>query len=155
MKTSRIGEGTVMTDFDDVNNSEYDALIRSDDNWPDVPLIFDLLDRPLTRGGELPRKTPVRWTLVQHSGHQHDAGFAQAVEQCAVTTLVAAMRVRRAGGVLFASYDEASHAQYVANHPPNVQGRHPRARGTFSPTVVDGRRIYIPATVESLKGPND
>jgi hypothetical protein len=154
MKASRIGEGPVMTDFDDDNDVEYDALINSDDNWPDVPLIFDILDRPPTRGGE-PRKTPIRWTLVQHSGHQHDAGFAQAVEECAVTTLVAAMRVRRAGGVLFASYDEASDAEYAANYPPDMQALHPRARGTFSRTVVDGRRIYIPATVESFKEPND
>ena len=37
MKTSRIGEGAVMIDFDDVNNTEYDALVRTTTTGPTCP----------------------------------------------------------------------------------------------------------------------
>jgi hypothetical protein len=84
------------------------------------------------------------WTLVQHSGVRHDPGFAQAVEEVPITTVAARDRVIRAGGVIYDTYASATRAEYAENYPPEVQGLYPRARGTFSKSVINGRPIYVP-----------
>jgi hypothetical protein len=88
------------------------------------------------------------YTLVQHSGYgaAGKADFARAVEEAPVSTKAEADRVRRAGGLLFTGYSEASRYSHEINYPPGVHGIVPRAKGTFHPRVrVGGLRLYVPS----------
>lgn len=87
------------------------------------------------------------YTLVQHSGYVvgKDPSFARAVEYRGITPAVAE-RVRKYGGVILNTYEEADNAEYDENYPPEVAGIIPRVRGTFDPIhKIQGSPLYIPA----------
>jgi len=90
------------------------------------------------------------WTLVQHSGYGNagNVTFCRAVELRRLYTPREVNLVRRAGGVLLASYDDAAFAEMAANYPGEVKGLVPRVRGGFSTTKIDGLRIYVPTDEE-------
>jgi hypothetical protein len=87
------------------------------------------------------------WTLVQHSayGYAGDTTFKRGVEMQGIDTKAALLRVQKAGGMVFDSYDAASEAEYNENYPDNVKGIVPKASGSFSSHKVNGLAIYIPA----------
>lgn len=88
------------------------------------------------------------YTLVQHSGYGF-AGkpdFARAVEEAYVDDLKAQDKIRKAGGLLFLSYGEASKYAHELNYPPEVPGLVPRVQGTFHPRLkVGGLLVYLPS----------
>ena len=91
-----------------------------------------------------------KYTLVQHSGwtEGRNAAFKQAVEEASVT-LGEALKVEKAGGVVYDTYTEAYDAAYATNYPPEVKGLHPRAKGRFHPKIViDYAPLFIPEKVE-------
>ena len=88
------------------------------------------------------------WAVVQHSGYGYggDPTFQLGLETNHVTTAAARDRVKRAGGVLFATYgaadDYCMKEMYRDVPEPALV---PRAPGMFSDKVIDGLRIYKPA----------
>lgn len=86
-----------------------------------------------------------KWTLVQHSGFGfgYKLQFRLAVEERIVEG-PDIERVRKAGGVLFETYEEAMGAEELENYPPGVEGLIPRVRGTFHRNKVKGLAIYLP-----------
>lgn len=86
----------------------------------------------------------MKWTLVQHSGVDHDRGFSRAVEEAAVPDGKTERRIRDLGGVLFDSYEDASAAEYRENYPDEVQGIYPRVRGSFATFEVGRQKLYLP-----------
>lgn len=89
-------------------------------------------------------KNQTKWTLVQHSGAATHAEFEQAVELTSVNTAADEARVRKVGGKIYDTYEEANKAEEHKNYPPEVRGIVPRARGSFSPKMVNDLKIYIP-----------
>ena len=86
-----------------------------------------------------------RYTAVMHSaGVMGDSRFAEAVEECAVTTGSQVHHVLAAGGILFDSYTAASDFCEWENYPPGVEGLIPHAPGTFSRRGIMGASIYMP-----------
>lgn len=89
------------------------------------------------------------YTLVRHTGYDRGGkpDFAHAVEMRSITARQAA-RIKKIGGMVFDDYFSADEAEMAENYPPEVEGLIPRARGTFSGTVlIDGSPLYIPARV--------
>jgi hypothetical protein len=89
-------------------------------------------------------KTQGKWTLVQHSGIAHDAGFINGVEEASVERDSEVTKIENQGGLLFDTYEAASEAMMAHNYPDEVKGLYPRVRGTFSRTRIGGRRLYLP-----------
>ena len=86
------------------------------------------------------------FTLVQHSGWVV-AGkwdFKNAVELRTLSG-ASASDIRKAGGLIFDTYSEASTAEYNENYPPDLQGMIPKVNGSFSNKKVQGQKIYIPS----------
>lgn len=86
-----------------------------------------------------------KYTLVQHSGfgYGEKPGFEHAVEEHSVTDREAE-KVRKLGGVIFDSYEQAYDAAEHENYPPEVDGVIPQAPGTFSKVLIDGLAVYLP-----------
>lgn len=91
-------------------------------------------------------------TLVQHSGYGYGGkqGFARAVETRQLDERQEAA-VRKAGGIVIPDYAMAGELEHHVNYPPEVEGMYPRCRGTFSATVVDHLKVYVPT--EYCRGP--
>lgn len=91
----------------------------------------------------------MRYTLVQHSGYgvAGKPEFSRAVEEASVSdSKRLAAKIERAGGVLFASGEEAQRYAFEFNYPPGVEGLVPRVRGGFHAEVeVGGLRLYLPS----------
>lgn len=87
------------------------------------------------------------YTLVRHTGYSQAgyADFRQAVEERGITEREAE-KVRKAGGLVFTGYENASTAEMAENYPPGSMGLIPTARGTFVSGVLN-EELYIPATV--------
>lgn len=89
------------------------------------------------------------YTLVQHSGfgYGNDVRFRRAVElrSCGIHD---ARRVHKVGGLLLATYRQASDLEYKLNYPPGFDGMIPRCSGSFAKAKVDGLRIYVPTPTE-------
>jgi hypothetical protein len=83
------------------------------------------------------------WTLVRHSGFMKP-GFERAVEEAAVTRKGDVEKIRKAGGLLFEDYTEASTREYSENYPPEVEGFYPHVRGRFTNLKIGGRALYVP-----------
>jgi hypothetical protein len=91
------------------------------------------------------RTRPI-YTLVRHSAYYvGKPGFVNAVELRSIETKTQYDKVVADGGLLFASYTEASDAEYEENYPAEVDGIYPEVRGTFSTRTVQGQHIYVPA----------
>lgn len=86
------------------------------------------------------------FTLVQHSGFglAGNPQFQHAVEEACLTTRREVDRVRKAGGVLLASYVEACNRAEQENYPPWFKGLVPRVAGRFARARVGGLRVYLP-----------
>jgi hypothetical protein len=86
----------------------------------------------------------MKWTIVQHSGYSHgdNPQFAQGLEEAGVDKASDIARVEKAGGLLFASYMEASDFAEAEMYR-DVSGLIPRAPGKFARTKIGGRRVYI------------
>jgi len=85
------------------------------------------------------------FTLVQHSGWAA-AGkwdFKNAVELRTLSG-TSAEDIRKAGGLIFDTYSEASIAEHNENYPPELKGMIPRVNGSFSNKEVQGQKLYIP-----------
>jgi hypothetical protein len=97
-----------------------------------------------------------KWTLVQHSayGYQEKPGWEKAVETRQITTEAELKRVQAAGGMVFDSYNEADDQEYKSNYPQGAGDTlmYPAVLGTFSSTMIDGLRIYIPASTRQIIG---
>jgi hypothetical protein len=89
----------------------------------------------------------MEWIIVQHSGFEYGGkpGFGQAAETRMVSTARQRNLVEKAGGVLFENCVEAEEFSELANYPEGSEGIYPRAFGSFSPLMIGGLRIYIPA----------
>ena len=86
------------------------------------------------------------FTLVQHSAAlRGDPCFTAAVELAHLHNQTEVDRVKKAGGVVYNSYKDATDAEYYENYPPEVGGLIARVRGTFSKYKLDGSKIYVPA----------
>ncbi len=87
-----------------------------------------------------------QYTVVMHSAAvaAGNPQFADAIEECAITTRAQVYQVRAAGGVMFASYEAASDFCEWENYPPGVKGLIPHVPGTFSRRGVQGAPIYLP-----------
>jgi hypothetical protein len=99
----------------------------------------------------MPKLKIAQYTLVQHSGFRHDPGFATGVEEAVVTTEAEMATVRKAGGTLYATYREASEAEFKENYPAGYKGLYPKVKGSFSTQLLDGRKLYIPAGTSAEK----
>jgi hypothetical protein len=88
-----------------------------------------------------------RYTLVRHTGYSVGGNrqFEHAVELRAISGKTATQQVVKAGGLIFASYSEASMREEAENYPPGATGLIPAATGKFSQRKVSGEEIYIPA----------
>lgn len=86
------------------------------------------------------------WTIVQHSGYGYGGkdGFYHATETRKINTNQELTRVKKAGGLVFDNYQEATDFSDKANYPEGTVGIYPKARGTFSSEKIDGLYIYIP-----------
>jgi hypothetical protein len=88
------------------------------------------------------------YTLVQHSayGYQEKPGWDKAVETRRITTEAELDRVKKVGGFVFPSYNEADDQEYKSNYPEGAGDRitYPEVKGTFSDKELDGLKIYIP-----------
>jgi hypothetical protein len=86
------------------------------------------------------------YTLAQHSGFARGrkGDFRNAVEHVSITTQEDLKRVKKAGGIVVDTYEEAEQAEMAANYPPGVKGLIPQCKGTFASAVIDGLRIYVP-----------
>jgi hypothetical protein len=93
-----------------------------------------------------------KYTLVQHSGYNAGGNpqFSMSVEAVSVSTREEERAVKRAGGVLFDSFDEASDQEERENYPPEVAWLIPYVRGSFSKVRHDGSPIYLPDPVDGL-----
>lgn len=86
----------------------------------------------------------MKYTLVQHSAASLGTpGFRAAVENAAIATAAQEAKIRKAGGLVFDTYEASSDAEYAENYPPGVEGMYPRVRGRFA--KVGPLRVYIPA----------
>ena len=85
------------------------------------------------------------YTLVQHSGYARGGKgeFMHAVESMPLTS-GDALRVLKAGGLIISEYAHAEDRAFAENYPPGVEGLVPKVKGTFSSTVIDGLKLYIP-----------
>jgi hypothetical protein len=86
------------------------------------------------------------YTVVRHSGYGygHSTDFMRGLETRGVATAAEAEQIRRAGGIIFATYAEAVRYEETAPYPPGHEGLIPRAPGTFSTVMVDGLAVYLP-----------
>lgn len=89
---------------------------------------------------------PTRYTIVQHSaaGYAGDGTFSKGLETRSTNLKSEQARVTRAGGLLFASYNEADDYIDSESYPPGTNGLVPNAPGEFSELDIDGLRIYVP-----------
>ena len=93
------------------------------------------------------KTVPQRWTIVQHSGFGYGghASFERGVESRRVDTQEDQIKVVKAGGLLFETYEKAE--GYVDEEPylgQDVKSLCPCVQGTFSEHKIDNLRIYIP-----------
>lgn len=93
-------------------------------------------------------KALTKYTLVRHSAWtvKRDPCFEHAVELASLDYQRQIDAVKRAGGVLFDSYQAAADAEYRANYPEDAgdMGIIPHVRGTFARAALSGRRVYVP-----------
>lgn len=85
-------------------------------------------------------------TVVMHSGAGYGGkqGFTRGLESRTLDSKKQEDLVRKVGGLIFNSYNEAEDYCMKEMYPANYNGLHPRAPGTFSKCTVDGLRIYVP-----------
>lgn len=89
--------------------------------------------------------------VVQHSGFGYAGNpeFKRGLETRTVTTKSALDRVTKTGGIVFTSLIEAEDWIENEQYPQDYSGLIPAAPGAFSPRLIDGLAIYIPATEPS------
>jgi len=90
-------------------------------------------------------KSDMKYTLVQHSGFGYagDRQFMKAVELRPVEGRQIEA-VKKAGGLLFDTYEQADKAEQSENYPPDVNGLIPCCLGTFHRSTVDKLKVYVP-----------
>lgn len=88
----------------------------------------------------------LKWTVVQHSaaGYRYDPQFEQGLESRQLQNKNEMNQVEKAGGLIFDNYNDAEDFAEKACYPEGYMGLIPQARGTFSLTMIDGLRVYIP-----------
>lgn len=88
------------------------------------------------------------YTVVQHTGfgRGRNKQFMLGLESANADRKGIAEKIQKAGGVLFDTYMEAEDYCMTEQYPATYNGIIPRAPGSFSNVVVDGRRVYIPWT---------
>lgn len=91
-------------------------------------------------------RTPVKWTVVQHSawGYGRNGEFAHGLETKPVTTKIMQEGILKAGGVLFDDYNEAEDWAHREMYPEHVTGLIPQAPGRFADKHIQGLALYIP-----------
>ena len=81
----------------------------------------------------------MQWTLCEHDGLP---GMVAVV----AVSKAEARKVRRAGGVLFDSYEVAAANEYAANYPdPTYEGLYGKPLGKWSRCRIEGQRIFVPS----------
>ncbi len=91
-------------------------------------------------------KVPTRYTIVQHSGFGYNGNlsFEKGLETRRVETQDDQIKVVRAGGLLFENYNDAEEYTETEPYKGDAKALMPYAHGTFSESMIDGLRIYIP-----------
>jgi hypothetical protein len=86
------------------------------------------------------------YVIVQHSGcgYAGNLGFQHGLEPRILNTRQEYELVRRVGGLIFDSWEDAEAFVDREQYPPGLQGVYPLAPGGFSGTEIDGLRIYLP-----------
>lgn len=90
------------------------------------------------------------YTAVQHSGagYADKKGFEKGLEPRAISNATERDLVKKAGGLIFAGYSEASAYCETEMFPPDHRGIYPKAPGKFaSKMMVDGLKVYLPPAV--------
>ena len=87
-----------------------------------------------------------QWTVVQHYGFGYGdkEGFKQGLEERHVETVGMFNKIRKAGGLLFNTYKEASDYAFNEMYPKSVSGMYPNAPGKFTRFKLDELRVYLP-----------
>jgi hypothetical protein len=86
-----------------------------------------------------------KYTLVQHTGFSVGGknAFKQAVEARSIMEAEVGP-VSRAGGLIYNSYAEARDAAEKYNYPPENDGLHPTAKGTFVRAGRFAEKVFVP-----------
>lgn len=87
-------------------------------------------------------------TIVQHSGYGYGGkpSFRHAVESRQVNSAAVAKEILARGGLVFPGYLEAEEYCDTENYRAEVTGLNPHAPGGFDDYLVDGLRVYLPAS---------
>ena len=89
------------------------------------------------------------YTLIRHSRYAAGGNpdYENAVEACELTR-AQVYQVRAAGGVVFASREEAVRGEALANFPRGEARGPPDVPGYFSSLRIGGGEIYLPPAVD-------
>lgn len=92
------------------------------------------------------------YTLIQHTGYSAGGNpqFSRAVELHSLSPRYARAALA-AGGLVFATYEQAEEAEMAINYPlPEYQGLIPAAEGTFRPARAASHMhmLYVPTAAD-------